>query len=224
MDLPIGRAIDGLVAPADLLLELGVLDLDRPVLAGAPEDRDQLVVGERLLDVVEGAGVDRADRALQRGLGGHEDDRRHRVLLPGGGEDVEAGDLRHAHVGEDDVVGSRPDLLQPGLAALGGGDLESLVAEQDPQGIENPRLVIDDQHRRLLSSCSVLRDHLGGQENGERGAGPGSRVDQHQSAMRLDGALNDGQTEPAAAGPAGDERLEQPLADLLRDPGPLSRT
>ena len=37
--------------------------------------------------------------------------------------------------------------------------------------------------------------------------------------MRLDGALNDGQPEPAAAGPAGDERLEQPLADFLRNAG-----
>jgi hypothetical protein len=44
-----------LVTPADLLLQLGVFHLDGPVLAGPPENRHQLVVGERLLDVVEGA-------------------------------------------------------------------------------------------------------------------------------------------------------------------------
>ena len=90
LDFPIGRDDGGLVAPADLLLELRVLHPHRAVLAGAAEDGDQLVVGERLLDVVEGARVDGADGALQRGLGGHQDDRRHRVLLPGGVQDVQA--------------------------------------------------------------------------------------------------------------------------------------
>ena len=63
------------------------------------------------------------------------------------------------------------DLLQPGLAALGGRDLEPFVAQQDAQRIEDAGLVVDDEDRGLLTSCSVLRHHLGGQKDGERGAG-----------------------------------------------------
>ena len=36
---------------------------------GTAEDREQIIVGERLLDVVEGSLVDRLDRGLQRSLG-----------------------------------------------------------------------------------------------------------------------------------------------------------
>src|SRR3712207_8795360 len=55
------------------------------------------------------AGVHRLDGALERGLRGHQDDRRHRVLVPGGGQDVETGHLWHAHVGEDQVVHARSE-------------------------------------------------------------------------------------------------------------------
>ena len=60
-------------------------------------------------------------------------------------QDVDPGHLRHAHVGEHDVGGDRLDLLQAGLAALRGGHLERFVLEQDPQRIENRRLVVDDE-------------------------------------------------------------------------------
>ncbi len=150
-DRPGDRA---LVPPPDLLLELLVLHPDRAEFAGAPENRDQLVVGERLLDVVEGARIDCADGALQRGLSGHENDRCHRVLLARGRQDIEPGHLRHPDVGEDDVMGAGPDLLQPGLAALGGGHLEPLVPEQDPEGIEDPGLVVHHQHRGLIAHAA----------------------------------------------------------------------
>ena len=54
--------------------------------------------------------------------------------------------------------------------------------------------------------------------------GPGSRIDQHQSPVRLDGALNDGQSESAPAGSAGYERLKQPLPHLFRDARAVVRT
>src|SRR5215207_2966035 len=161
---PLGLA-DGprdsrLIASPDLLLELGVLDLYRAIFAGAPENGDQFVVGERLLDIVESARVYRADGTLKRGLRGHQYHRRHRVLLSGSAENIQARHLWHAHIREDDVVGTRADLLQPGFAALGRGDLEAFISEQDSEGIENPRLVVDDQHRRLLthaaSSATIL--------------------------------------------------------------------
>ena len=117
------------------------------------------------------------------------------------------------------------DLLQSRLSALRGGDLEPLVPEQDPEGIEDARLVVHDQDRGLLAHAASSATILAGKKDSECGAGAGGGVHQHQAAMRLHRALHDGQAQPAAAGPAGDERLEQPLADRppesrARCPGP----
>ena len=60
------------------------------MLGGAAEDRDQLVVAERLLDVVERALVHRLHRRLQRGLRGHENDRHVGIARARRGEDLDA--------------------------------------------------------------------------------------------------------------------------------------
>ena len=143
----------GPVPAADLLLQVLVLDPNRAVIAGPAQNSDQFVVGERLLDVVERALVDCLNRGLQRGLGRHQDHRRHRVLLPDRVQDVDAGHLRHSHVGQDDVVGAAADLVQAGLSTLRGEDLEALFLEQDPQCIEDARLVVDDQTPLVSDSC-----------------------------------------------------------------------
>ncbi len=57
-----------------------------------------------------------------------------------------------------------PDLLQPGLAALRRGDLEPFVPEQDPQGVEDARLVVDDQDRRLLTHAASSAIILAGRK------------------------------------------------------------
>ena len=45
-------------------------------------------------------------------------------------------------------------------------------------------------------------------------------VDEDESAMRLDGAMHDGEAEAAAARLRREEGIEQPVADLDRDAGP----
>src|SRR5918993_2820359 len=55
LGFPDGTGDRGPIPSADLLLELGVLDLDRAILTRAPENGYQLVIGEWLLYVVEGA-------------------------------------------------------------------------------------------------------------------------------------------------------------------------
>src|SRR2546422_5210129 len=62
-----------------------------------------IVVRERLLDVVERPLVHRLDGALERGLGGHEDDGGLRVLIAHRSEDLGARDARHLDVREHDV-------------------------------------------------------------------------------------------------------------------------
>ena len=74
------RDAAALVAP-DRLLQRLCSRREASVLGGAAQDRDQLVVAERLLDVIEGAFVHRLHRRLQRRLRRHENDRHVRVAL-----------------------------------------------------------------------------------------------------------------------------------------------
>ena len=64
----------------------------------APHDRDELVVAERLLYVVERALIHRLNRGLQRCLGRHQDDRDVRILLAGRCENIET-----SHAGHPDI-------------------------------------------------------------------------------------------------------------------------
>src|SRR5206468_4051234 len=75
----------------------------RALLRRAPANRDQIVVRERLLDVVERPLVHRLDRTLERGLGGHKNDGCLRVLVAHRREDLGARDARHLDVREHDV-------------------------------------------------------------------------------------------------------------------------
>ncbi len=116
--MPTADAIALPLVASNLLLERLVLDAKLPMLGGAPQDRDQLVVAERLLDVVERALVHRLHRRLQRGLRGHEDDRHVGIALPRGREDLDAAHVRHADVGEHDVRRQLADALEARLAAV----------------------------------------------------------------------------------------------------------
>src|SRR5437773_5591366 len=150
------------LAPTDLLLELFVLGLEEALLRRPPADRDQVVVGKRLLDVVKGALVHRLDGALQRRLRGHEDHRGLGILLPYGGEQVGPGDARHLDVREHDVGGAGFERLQARLAALRGGHVEPFPLQQDPEHIQDPHFVVDYQNRGLLAhAASSLRRAAG---------------------------------------------------------------
>src|ERR1035437_1990180 len=82
------------IGAADLLLERCVLDAQYAVLRSAPKDRDEFVVAERLLDVIERALVHGLHRGLERGLRGHEDHGRVRIVCARRRENVDAAHLR----------------------------------------------------------------------------------------------------------------------------------
>ena len=107
------------------------------MLGGAAQDRNQLVVAERLLDVIERALVNGLHCRLEGRLGRHENDRTIRIALFGGSQDLDAGDVRHANVGEHDIRCHRQQLLQAALPALGEERREALVAEQNVERIED---------------------------------------------------------------------------------------
>ena len=115
------------------------------MFGGTPDDRHQLVVAERLLDVVERARVHRLHRRLQRRLCGHEDDRHVGVMRPRGREHLHAGHLRHADVAQHDVRREPRDHLERGLSAVRQVGREALGAQEDLEGLEDARLVVDDE-------------------------------------------------------------------------------
>ena len=144
---------------ADRLLERLVLDAKLAVLGGAPQDRHQLVVAERLLDVVESALVHGLHGGLQGGLRRHEDDRHVRIRLARGRQDLDAADVGHPDVGQHDVRPELADAVEARLAAVRHVRGESLVAQQDVEGVENARLVVDDEDRGPLG-VSITKHSL----------------------------------------------------------------
>ena len=101
------------------------------------------------------------------------------------------------------VVTSKPSLL-----------------EQDPERIEDSGLVVDHQDRGLLAHAASSAIVLAGRKIVKAVPVPGPESTRTSPRWASHRALDDGQAEPAAAGPPGDEGLEEPLADLLRNAGP----
>jgi len=114
-----------------------VLDAQHAVLRGAPEDRDEFVVAERLLDVIERALVHGLHRGLERGLRGHEDHGRVRIVCARRRENVDAAHLRHAHVGQHDVRRELWNLLEARLATERDMRCKPLIAQENLERLEN---------------------------------------------------------------------------------------
>jgi hypothetical protein len=101
---------------------------------------------------VERPGVHRPDGALQRRLRGHQHHGRRGVEQARGVEHAEAVDAGHAHVAHHHVGAQLGHALHPGAAAHGRVGGEAFAAEQDAQGLDDGRLVVDDQdgrHRKI---------------------------------------------------------------------------
>ncbi len=96
---------------------------------GAAEDgadaRRELVGMERLGDVVVGAQVEALGLVAGRALGGQQDDR-HRAPLAQLAHDLDAVEVGHDDVEQDDVRAELLRLLERFLAAPRGDDAEAL--------------------------------------------------------------------------------------------------
>ena len=119
------------------------------MFGGATENGQHLVVPKRLLDVVERAFIDRLHRRLQRRLSGHQDHRNLGIERPRRAEDLDAADVRHPDVAQDDVGPEIGELFEGLLPAVRDDRRESFVLEQDAQRLEDPGLIIDHQDRGL---------------------------------------------------------------------------
>ena len=106
--------------------------------------------------------------------------------------DLDAVEVGHDDVEQDDV---RPDLLglqERFLAAVGGDDAEALLAQGDRDELRDPGLVVGDEHERLgahrfllgRTMVTDMRRHVIPRPHGRcRGAGMGSGAQDASGTM-----------------------------------------
>ena len=99
-----------------------------------------LLVGERLLEVVEGAHLDRPHGGRRRAVAGDHDDRGARIDLAQGLQRLEAVAVGQPDVEEDDLGPAGGVELERLLAARGGRDLEAVVGEDAAESARESRL------------------------------------------------------------------------------------
>ena len=144
------------VALGGVALESGVLLAQVGTIHGQGDGAEEIF--EELgafADVVEGSGVQSLDGNLRVIDGGDDDDHGVRRDAARVLEDIHAGDVGHAHIGDDNVIESGVNLAASLLA--GGHRLHavSLVLERDLQHLADGAFIIADQdvsHDYLLSS------------------------------------------------------------------------
>jgi hypothetical protein len=137
-----------LVALAELGREERDLPREPPVRDRALHLHEQLLLRERLLDVVEGAEPHGLDGALDRPVRGHHDDLGHRVRFLHRTQDADAVVAPHAQVGEDEVVGAFRSAIGALLAVTRLVDLVAAAAQHHREGRAHVALIIDDENLR----------------------------------------------------------------------------
>ena len=113
------------------------------------DDAAELLQVDRLGQVVVGAGLERLDRVLGRAVGGDDD----RLLAPAGLleplQQVEAGAVGQAHVGDDGAVGAVLQVQQRFLDRAGGLDVVALAQQRQLVQRAQVGLVVDDEQAEV---------------------------------------------------------------------------
>ena len=110
--------------------------------------RGELVGMERLGEVVVRAEVEAA-RTIRRRALRRQEDHRHRARLAQAAHDLEAVDVGHDDVQQDDVGLGLLGLAEGLLAAQGADHAEAVVGERHGHEAGDPGLVVGDEHERL---------------------------------------------------------------------------
>src|SRR5712692_4928868 len=120
----------------------------RPGLQHRLYDGEELVRGERLVDVHHGSGLEAFGQRLAAALRGEEDDRdvlQAGVLLDLAA-DREAVHVGHHHVEKDEVEGASGEQLQRFRASRCGGDVETLLLQDGALEVEDILVVVDYEY------------------------------------------------------------------------------
>ena len=204
----------------ELVLEPDVLVLEALALEGLLDGHEQeLVVLERLLDVVEGADLHGRDGRLDRAVGRDDDDRDQGIDPLDPPQDLDAVHPRHEKVEEDDVEGLGGEFLQRLLARARDLDLVALRRQELGQDVVDDRLVVDDVDDAFAAHGRCPRRRGGRlpgavaadrQGDGERRAAADLALDVDAAVVLLDDGVADGQAEtgPLADALGREERIE----------------
>jgi hypothetical protein len=123
------------------LPQLAVLDL-------LPHLHLEQVDVERLAQIIAGAEAHRFDRGLGRGEGGDHDAEDVLVDLLRGTQDVDAAEIGHLDVRDQDVDRLAPEQIDRGAAVLGQQHFVALAPQHDLQHLAHRALIVDDQDPR----------------------------------------------------------------------------
>ena len=99
--------------------------------------------------------LDGLQGGFQIGAAGHEDDGNVGVALAHRAQELDAGDARHADVGEDRVVAVLLEHAQGGLAVLRDFDLESIGTEGSREDAAQPLVIVGEQEARVAHAISA---------------------------------------------------------------------
>ena len=138
---------------------IGQLLLQETRLAGAVGEQLQLLQVHRLLDVVEGAELDRFHGPLDRAVGRQHDDGDHRIERMDPLEQIEPTHPRQPDVGEHDVGLQSGEQVQRLLPRARHLRLIAVVGEECLGGSRQRLLVVHDQHGR--AAHAILRTGWG---------------------------------------------------------------
>ena len=126
--------------------------------AERPQPGGQLLVGERLDEVVVRAGVEPGHPVADRVARGEHQDR---DLGPGRADaprDLQAGDVGQAEIEDDDLDPGRRlgdvEAVEPGR---GGLDDVAVFLEESPQQADEPRVVLDDEQMHESQPTASVR-------------------------------------------------------------------
>jgi hypothetical protein len=121
-----------------------------------PRARQELADGERLGDVVVGAGVERRHLVgLPAARRQHDD--RHRCPFPEPSDDLDPVQIGESQIEDYEVGLARGGLDQPVLPGLGLDHAIALARERGTQEAADRRLVLDDEDDRASGRRAVGR-------------------------------------------------------------------
>src|SRR5215467_7777289 len=135
---------------------------------GAAHDRVdaryQLVLVERLGQVVVGAEAEATDLLLDAGESGEDENGRLHLGDAQRPQHLEAGHVRQVQVEQDDVVVVKLAEIDAFFAQIGGVDVEALGLEHQLNRLSGGAVVLNQQNahaHRLLGACnSNIAPHL----------------------------------------------------------------
>ena len=143
------------VALLDVLAQVAVLVDQPPPLHRVADDDEHFVVLERLGDVVERAALHRRDRALDRRVGGDDDDREVLVDPLQLVERRDAVEARHHDVDDRRVERQRARQLEPLGAGRRQPHVVALARQQRLENLAHDLLVVDDEDRAVAGGGHI---------------------------------------------------------------------